>query len=172
LLFFYYFILFLCHNFLEQLSDNDKNPNEQITEDDSWVVIGSFFGSHGLVNQQIESYNDFIEYRMQEIIDEHPKIEIRPQPQYRTDRDENDNIIYSLKFGQLSLDRPFYDEKNLSNKNLWPQEARLRNLTYSSAIYIDIEQSTYIIDEVTKKPVLRGEFIFESITLGSIPLML
>ncbi|SOS76332.1 DNA-directed RNA polymerase II subunit RPB2, putative [Plasmodium sp. gorilla clade G1] len=156
----------------EQLSDNDKNPNEQITEDDSWVVIGSFFGSHGLVNQQIESYNDFIEYRMQEIIDEHPKIEIRPQPQYRTDRDENDNIIYSLKFGQLSLDRPFYDEKNLSNKNLWPQEARLRNLTYSSAIYIDIEQSTYIIDEVTKKPVLKEKFIYERINLGRIPLML
>ncbi|SBT75637.1 DNA-directed RNA polymerase II subunit RPB2, putative [Plasmodium ovale] len=145
---------------------------EQITEEDSWVVIGSFFGSHGLVNQQIESYNDFIEYRMQEIIDEHPQIEIRPQPQYRSDTDENNNVVYSLKFGQLSLDRPFYDERNLTNKNLWPQEARLRNLTYSSAIYIDIEQSTYIVDEITKKQVLKEKFIYERINLGRIPLML
>ncbi|SBS81330.1 DNA-directed RNA polymerase II subunit RPB2, putative [Plasmodium ovale] len=145
---------------------------EQITEEDSWVVIGSFFGSHGLVNQQIESYNDFIEYRMQEIIDEHPQIEIRPQPQYRSDKDENNNVVYSLKFGQLSLDRPFYDEKNLTNKNLWPQEARLRNLTYSSAIYIDIEQSTYVVDDITKKQVLKEKFIYERINLGRIPLML
>ncbi|VEV54861.1 DNA-directed RNA polymerase II subunit RPB2, putative [Plasmodium vinckei vinckei] len=151
---------------------SDKDDDDQINEDDSWVVIGSFFASHGLVNQQIESYNDFIEYRMQEIIDEHPHIEIKPQPQYRPDKDENTNIIYSLKFGQLSLDRPFFDEKNLINKNLWPQEARLRNLTYSSAIYIDIEQSTYMIDEITKKQILKEKFVYERINLGRIPLML
>ncbi|SBS82274.1 DNA-directed RNA polymerase II 135 kDa polypeptide [Plasmodium malariae] len=159
--------------FMEQApKEEEESDEEQITEEDSWVVIGSFFGSHGLVNQQIESYNDFIEYRMQEIIDEHPQIEIRPQPQYRSDKEENNNIIYSLKFGQLSLDRPFYDERNMINKNLWPQEARLRNLTYSSAIYIDIEQNTYIIDEVTKKQILKEKFIYERINLGRIPLML
>ncbi|KAI4840383.1 DNA-directed RNA polymerase II subunit RPB2 [Plasmodium brasilianum] len=156
----------------EAPKEEEESDEEQITEEDSWVVIGSFFGSHGLVNQQIESYNDFIEYRMQEIIDEHPQIEIRPQPQYRSDKEENNNIIYSLKFGQLSLDRPFYDERNMINKNLWPQEARLRNLTYSSAIYIDIEQNTYIIDEVTKKQILKEKFIYERINLGRIPLML
>ncbi|CRG94359.1 DNA-directed RNA polymerase II subunit RPB2, putative [Plasmodium gallinaceum] len=156
----------------EEENEDIKTENEQITEEDSWVVIGSFFGSHGLVNQQIESYNDFIEYRMQEIIDEYPQIEIKPQPQYKSDKEENNNIIYCLKFGQLSLDRPFYDEKNLTNKNLWPQEARLRNLTYSSAIYIDIEQSTYVIDETTKKHILKEKFIYERINLGRIPLML
>ncbi|CRG98694.1 DNA-directed RNA polymerase II subunit RPB2, putative [Plasmodium relictum] len=156
----------------EEKNEDKKTENEQITEEDSWVVIGSFFGSHGLVNQQIESYNDFIEYRMQEIIDEYPQIEIKPQPQYKSDKEENNNIIYCLKFGQLSLDRPFYDEKNLTNKNLWPQEARLRNLTYSSAIYIDIEQSTYVIDETTKKQVLKEKFLYERINLGRIPLML
>ncbi|EDL43163.1 DNA-directed RNA polymerase II 135 kDa polypeptide, putative [Plasmodium vivax] len=152
--------------------EEDHEEEERITEEDSWVVIGSFFGSHGLVNQQIESYNDFIEYRMQEIIDEHPQIEIRPQPQYRSDRDDNKNVMYALKFGQLSLDRPFYDERNLTNKNLWPQEARLRNLTYSSAIYIDIEQSTYVVDESTRSQILKEKFIYERINLGRIPLML
>ncbi|OXB72140.1 UNVERIFIED_CONTAM: hypothetical protein H355_012707 [Colinus virginianus] len=43
----------------------------------SWAVVSSFFHSHGLVNQQIESFNDFVLYKIQEIIDEHPPIEIR-----------------------------------------------------------------------------------------------
>lgn len=151
------------------IGDDDE---ESITEEDSWKVIGTFFESHGLINQQIESYNDFIAYRMQEIIDEHPLIEIKPQPQYRSEDEEVANVMYTFKFGQLSLDRPFYDEKNVVNKNLWPQEARIRNLTYSAAIYIDIEQKTYVIDESTRERTLQKQHIYERINLGKIPLML
>lgn len=152
--------------------DDDDDDEESITEEDSWNVIGTFFESHGLINQQIESYNDFIAYRMQEIIDEHPLIEIKSQPQYRSEDEEIENVMYTFKFGQLSLDRPFYDEKNIANKNLWPQEARIRNLTYSAAIYIDIEQKIYLIDDQTKEKTLQKQHIYERINLGRIPLML
>ena len=44
--------------------------SEKITNDDKWVILKSLFDEKGLVRQHLDSYNDFIEYKMQEIVDE------------------------------------------------------------------------------------------------------
>lgn len=37
-------------------------------QEDAWVVISSFFEEKGLVRQQLDSFNEFIQHTMQEIV--------------------------------------------------------------------------------------------------------
>eukprot|EP00922_Rhytidocystis_sp_ex-Travisia-forbesii_P064504 GHVS01095837.1.p1 GENE.GHVS01095837.1~~GHVS01095837.1.p1 ORF type:complete len:1128 (-),score=165.84 GHVS01095837.1:90-3473(-) len=109
---------------------------------------------------------------MQEIVDEHPAIDIRPQPQYKPEEEEVDvTVLYRIKFTQLSLNRPSFDEKEGIVKHLWPQEARLRNLTYASPVYVDISQETYKLDDDGKEH-LEVKTQYERVPLGKIPMML
>lgn len=78
---------------------------------------------------------------------------VRPSPQYRPEEDVELDVRYRLKFGQLSLNRPAAQEKEGMQKNLWPQESRTRNLTYSSSLFVAIEQTTYKIDPITNEEV-------------------
>ena len=55
---------------------------DEIVQDDSWVVCDAFFKEKGLVYMQLNSFDDFITYKMQEIVDQHPPIEITPVKQY------------------------------------------------------------------------------------------
>ena len=67
-------------SFDEEMSD--QYEDEEITQEDAWTIIKSFFDQHGLVSQQISSYDRFMNYNLQEIMDEFSKIEITPQKQY------------------------------------------------------------------------------------------
>jgi hypothetical protein len=50
--------------------------NMEYRETDAWVVVDSFFQTHGIVGQQISSYNDFISKTVPNILDEMPAIEV------------------------------------------------------------------------------------------------
>lgn len=54
----------------------------EIDQDDAWTVIKAYFKQHGLVSQQISSFNRFINISLQEIIHENGEILIEVQPQY------------------------------------------------------------------------------------------
>ena len=56
--------------------DEDDNDNVELSTEDSWVVITSFFEQHGLVSQQIGSFNQFLETNIQEIVNENKEIVI------------------------------------------------------------------------------------------------
>jgi len=43
---------------------------EKLSNEDKWVVLKSLFDEKGLVRQHLDSYNDFIENEMQQIVDE------------------------------------------------------------------------------------------------------
>lgn len=60
---------------LQQQHQDEKQ--QEIDSEDTWAVVGAFFEGKGLVSQQVESFNDFASYKLQEIIDAHPPIEIR-----------------------------------------------------------------------------------------------
>jgi len=46
-----------------------------------WSVITAHFKQHGLVSQQIDSFNHFIRNTIRQIIAETPAIEIKPEKQ-------------------------------------------------------------------------------------------
>lgn len=91
--------------------------------------MNAFFEEYGLCHQQLESFNEFIKFQMQEIVDEHPPIDIRPESQFRPEDEVDSSLLYRLKFGQLSLNQPSVEDKEGQSRHLWPGEARLRNLT-------------------------------------------
>ena len=45
---------------------------DRTLQEDAWTVITSFFEEKGLVRQQLDSFNEFIDNTMQEVIDENP----------------------------------------------------------------------------------------------------
>lgn len=67
-----------------------------------------------------------------------------------------------LKFEQIYLSKPTNWEKDGYNYNMMPNEARLRNLTYSSPLYVDIVKT--VIKE-GEKPVEHKE---EKIYIGQL----
>ena len=55
---------------------------------------------------------------------------------------EDDNPIikrrYTIKFGKVSMAKPMFSEQDGTTHTLNPQEARLRNLTYSSPLFAEV----------------------------------
>ncbi|KAF9557449.1 hypothetical protein CPC08DRAFT_640243, partial [Agrocybe pediades] len=50
--------------------DEDEEAFEEITQEDCWTVISSFFEQKGLVRQQLDSFDEFVQNTMQELIEE------------------------------------------------------------------------------------------------------
>ena len=48
--------------------DDDEDEEQNITSEDCFKVIGSFFESKGLVSMQIESFNEFMRSTMQDLV--------------------------------------------------------------------------------------------------------
>ena len=67
----------------EEEEDDDE---EEITQEDAWAVISAYFEEKGLVRQQLDSFDEFIQNTMQEIVDESADIEIRPESQHNPGR--------------------------------------------------------------------------------------
>ncbi|DAA78054.1 DNA-directed RNA polymerase subunit beta [Trichophyton interdigitale] len=114
---------------------------EGITSEDCWTVISAFFESKGLVSQQLDSFDEFISTTMQELVEEQGQVTL-DQTVPPSD-DEPDPVVlrrYELKFGTVMLARPSMTEGDGATSIMLPQEARLRNLTYASPLYLGISK--------------------------------
>ena len=126
--------------------EGEEDPNIQSL--DCWKVISSFFATKGLVSQQIESFNEFMRSTMQDLINEHGSVSMdQAVPQY--DDEPNPVVIrrHEVKFGNISLSSPNMTEGDGSTTDMLPHEARLRNLTYSSAVYINMHRKLHAAKE-------------------------
>lgn len=66
----------------ELMDEHMDNMESEITQEDAWAVIRSYFDQHGLVSQQISSFDRFMNYTIQEIVGELSTIEVQPEKQY------------------------------------------------------------------------------------------
>lgn len=101
-------------------------------------ILDSYFKSNGFVKQQLESYNEFVEYDIQKILNEMGPIEINTNSESR-----GGEMLYTITFGKISLKKPVIREHDGTTNILYPQEARNRSLTYHSALYCDISVKTH-----------------------------
>lgn len=63
--------------------DVDLESGEQdISQEDAWVVINSYFEKRGLVKQQLDSFDQFIVNSIQEMVDDSGEIVLTPENQY------------------------------------------------------------------------------------------
>lgn len=128
----------------EYLGDEDK-----ITAEDCWTVISSFFDQKGLVSQQLDSFAEFVSSTMQSMVDENCVITLDQHNPPTGDDDEDPIILrrYELKIGHILLSRPAITEISGDTNILLPQEARLRNLTYSTPFFFEMTQKVTVARE-------------------------
>ena len=154
----------------DSMNDEDSSEAEEITDKDSWKVISAFFNQHGLVSQQIGSFNQFVHKNIQEIIDENKLISIEPDMNYYKNASQ---ISYELTFGQAHIaDHPQFLESNSSTEHIiYPNEARVRNLDYISDLSVDIQfkEKVYNRDEGTYDTISTHDIPKQNI--GKIPIM-
>ena len=144
----------------------------EITEEDSWKVIDSYFETYGLVSQQVSSFNDFISTTLQEIVEEVGKITVRPYKQYKPGKNvDNEGKTFELVFEQLHVHhRPTFREKDRFVHHPTPQEARLRNLTYETELFMDVRFRVLKKNENGGEEVIRSD-LNEKTPIGKIPVM-
>ena len=129
--------------FDETFPEDEEDPS--ITAEDCWTVISSFFDSKGLVSQQLDSFDEFVSTTMQEMVEENSLLTL-DQNAPQSD-DDSDPIVlrrYEIKFGTILLSRPAMTEGDGSTGAMLPQEARLRNLTYSSPLYLEMSKKVSV----------------------------
>ncbi|GAA5911410.1 hypothetical protein JCM6882_004993 [Rhodosporidiobolus microsporus] len=124
---------------------------EIITQEDCWTVIAAYFADKTLVSQQIDSFNEFVNNTMQELVDESGAL-ILDQNMQHTGKAGDVTKRYELNFGQIYLSKPTQTEADGTVAPMFPNEARLRNLTYSAPLYIDMKKRVLIQDSDEPDP--------------------
>ncbi|MCX8200072.1 MAG: DNA-directed RNA polymerase subunit B'' [Candidatus Micrarchaeota archaeon] len=98
-------------------------------------------------HQHIESFNRFCDYGLREVIRSIGSIEPGIEG-------------YSFKLGNIRIEQPMVQEADGSRRLVTPMEARMRNLTYASPIYLEIT------------PTISGiEREQEEVFIGELPIM-
>ena len=154
--------------------DIPQQQDDDITSNDAWNVITSYFEEHGLVSQQIGSFNQFLDSNIQEIINENNLISIIPDSKYAPSKKDNSNIKYEFEFSQLHVnDKPSYHNHTGDNPTtIHPNEARIRNLTYESSMFIDVKTRKKYFNSKKKTEEMSEEPItWEKVFIGKIPIM-
>ena len=100
---------------------------------DEWPLIESLFRQpNHLVKHHIDSYNEFITKSLGEIIEL-----VNPMSIMHGYISETNTFKYEIviKFVNNYLNKPLINENNGSTSPMFPNDARLRNLSYSSSLY-------------------------------------
>jgi len=129
----------------------------EFSHEDLLLLQKSFLKEKGLVRQHLDSYNEFIDHGLQEVIDEIGEIliEIPENP-------------YKIKLGQLwiidpqsRITGPYVTEVDGTKHEIHPMEARFRNLTYAAPLSLEMT------------PIIDGrEMETELVVIGDLPVML
>lgn len=139
-------------------------------ENNTWEVVDTFFKQNDiLINHHITSFNHFMEKDIQSIVREK---EFSTVKIYNKDKyDEEKEIyreIYEIEFGKIHISKPVLYDK--PNKYMYPNDARLRKLTYGANIYLDIYHRTIFTRENGEK-VIENHPVLEKYPCGRIPIM-
>jgi DNA-directed RNA polymerase subunit B len=129
----------------------------EISKEDTQLLLQAFFKDKGLVRQHLDSYNEYIDHGLQEVIDEVGEIPI-----------EVPENPYKVKLGQIwvidpqtRITGPYTTEVDGTKHEIYPMESRLRNLAYAAPVALEMT------------PVIDGrEQDTELVYIGNIPVML
>ena len=148
-------------------------------EHNTWDIINNYFKntSNYLTKHHLDSFNDFIEDKIPQTFKQY-----NPQIIYKEYNTETDNYKYEthIYYGgkdstSIYIAKPvIYKEDDIGRETktqLYPNEARLRNLTYSSFLFCDILVEYHIINDGDSEPTIISK-TFDKINIGRIPIML
>ena len=109
------------------------------------ILVKKYLEQHSLVESNVLSFNDFINNKMQQIINE---------------INETINITeVEIRLGKLRIEKPNIIEADGSSSLVTPTIARLRNLTYSAPVFVELsykygDQSDSTEVEIGRIPII------------------
>lgn len=118
---------------------------------DYQVLLRSFKNSVSFVDHQTKSFDEFVDFRVQKIIDEIGEIELETP----------ELAEFKIKLGKVRIPRPVVKEADGATRPITPMEARMRDLTYSSPVFVEMIP---VINGVEQEP--------QEVKLGELPIML
>ncbi len=126
-------------------------PEEKIEDKNYRTLLHAFKNSVGFVDHQIKSFDEFIDFSVQQIIDDIGEIQLETP----------ELADFKIKLGKVRLTPPTVKEADGAVRSISPMEARIRDLTYSSPIFVEMVP---IINGVEQEP--------QEVKLGELPIML
>ena len=100
-------------------------------------LVDAFYRERSIVNHQIASYNDFLERRLQHIIDTTTVGEAGEGEETERGYIYPEIEGFKIKLGKIKVGRPEVKEADGSIRELFPMEARLRDLDYEAPIWLE-----------------------------------
>ena len=141
--------------------------------DVTWDIIDRYFRDNPkcLVRHHLESYNDFFGVGIQQVFREKNPIRLMKQQDPKT---KEFNLRCNLFLGGKDGDKLYYGKPVIYDDNnmhfMYPNEARLRNMTYGMAIHYDVDVE--FIERNTDTGEITEKFTtLEKIFLGNFPIM-
>ena len=134
------------------------------------ALIDCYFGKqkgHQLVKHQLDSYNDFVSNKLEQIIEGFNPIDMSHQflPEHACYR-----YLLSLRIVKPVLSKPTIFEKDGTTKVMMPNDARLRKLTYAAPLHVDVEIKARTFSPETGEYTVEAKRI-ASVGLGRLPVM-
>jgi DNA-directed RNA polymerase II subunit RPB2 len=160
-------------------SKDVKNKEEFDLENDQyieppWSIIGSYFeGQHleRLVRHQLESYNNFVGFQIMKTIEMFNPVRIASDQDYDPLNKKHSLEVF-ITFENFHIYRPQIHENNGAIKLMFPQEARLRNFTYASAMTVDMKIKYIVRTGKELESVQTFYKTLPQIHIGKLPIML
>jgi len=157
----------------------NMDPNEYDIENDQyiempWTIIESYFkGQHleRLVRHQIESYNNFVSYQIIKTIEMFNPVHIASEQDFDAKTGKYALEIF-ITFENFNIYRPQIHENNGATKLMFPQEARLRNFTYASAMTVDMNIKFVVRNGENLDNIQTFYKVLPNIHIGKLPIML
>ena len=139
----------------------------------SWKLIDKYFNDnpHNLVAHHLESYNSFFNEGINRVFKENNPIRFIE----REDEDNEGKVNQcSLYLGGKNGSKLYYGKPVIYDDNyshfMYPNDARLRNMTYGITIHYDVDVDFIFFDDQGEKK--EHSITLEKILLGRFPIML
>jgi len=152
----------------------EGKKQDYVSEEDAWNVVSSYYKNHHLhqlVRHQLESYNYFINYQIQDTIDMFNPVIVHSTNDYNPEFKKY-GIEVKIEMCNFKISRPQIHENNGASKIMFPQEARMRNFTYTSQMTVDLNVETIVLEGKKMEKEKKFNTVLRNINIGKIPIML
>ena len=142
--------------------------------DISWKTIQTYFRDNPefMVKHHLQSYNSFFYKQLPQIFKENNPIRLREEqdPKTNTYKYHCDLYLGGKGGDKIYFGKPIIYDANSTMHFMYPNEARLRNMTYGFSIHYDVDVDFFIRDEFNQ--VHESNITIPKIYLGRFPIML
>jgi DNA-directed RNA polymerase II subunit RPB2 len=61
---------------------DEEGASAELWQEACWIVINAYFDEKGLVRQQLDSFDEFIQMSVQRIVEDSPQVDLQAEAQH------------------------------------------------------------------------------------------